>query len=605
MSETEFGGNGEVRTLQAATRCAPMPWHKSAPARLREAPPRQAWQRWVEYLDRKKRAEHQAMLDGQAPLAWGLSEGQAATTAAQRGAAFAPASCKAGRRQRLDAWLAEPGGNADAGYCLEALAWCRAMPRLAQSLPPDTWWAALRHLVEVADEARSVEPSTGPLVFQLGAGELAWTLACLFPEVKACRRLARPARRALSSALEDLCEKQGLLHGRHFAAFPALLASWTRCLELGAHVQHRPWDRQAERRFRRVVRSALRMARRDGSPAFSNGTAGRHGLAILEKAVHLAGDADDRRLAAWTLAGKGQSGRSAHKAFDRRSKRVLAKARLPAVHSEWAAAAVLRRDWSPDSERLAVIYAGREVRSELVAGRDVLWSGRWDLEIRVDGRRAAPVSDWREAVWFSDEDVDYLEVEADFEHGLIVQRHLLLARDDGFLIAADSVMGTEPRRIEYCGRLPLAAAVRFAPAEESHEGYLCTRKRRALVLPLALPEWRVEPDPGRLCQESAGLALRHSIEGCSLMAPLFFDLDPKRLRRPCTWRRLTVAEALQIVPRDVAVGYRVAVDRQQWLLYRSLAARGNRTVLGQNYAAEMVVGRFTRSGECEQFVELE
>jgi hypothetical protein len=44
------------------------------------------------------------------------------------------------------------------------------------------------------------------------------------------------------------------------------------------------------------------------------------------------------------------------------------------------------------------------------------------------------------------------------------------------------------------------------------------------------------------------------------------------VKRPLTWRRITVAENLALVPREVAAAYRVQVGREQWLFYRSLAA---------------------------------
>ena len=58
-------------------------------------------------------------------------------------------------------------------------------------------------------------------------------------------------------------------------------------------------------------------------------------------------------------------------------------------------------------------------------------------------------------------------------------------------------------------------------------------------------------------------------------------------------------------PADVAVGYRVAIGRQQWLVYRSLAKPANRTLLGHNLSTEMLVARFDKSGEVESLIEIE
>jgi hypothetical protein len=67
---------------------------------------------------------------------------------------------------------------------------------------------------------------------------------------------------------------------------------------------------------------------------------------------------------------------------------------------------------------------------------------------------------------------------------------------------------------------------------------------------------------------------------------------------------VTVAENLAAVPGDCAVGYRVQIGARQWLVYRSLGPKGNRTLLGHNLVSEMLVARFTR-GEVEALLEIE
>ena len=64
----------------------------------------------------------------------------------------------------------------------------------------------------------------------------------------------------------------------------------------------------------------------------------------------------------------------------------------------------------------------------------------------------------------------------------------------------------------------------------------------------------------------------------------------------------TVAESLQTVGRDIAVGYRIQIGKEQWLIYRSLCASSNRTVLGQNYSTEFVVARFRPNGIAEKML---
>jgi hypothetical protein len=122
---------------------------------------------------------------------------------------------------------------------------------------------------------------------------------------------------------------------------------------------------------------------------------------------------------------------------------------------------------------------------------------------------------------------------------------------------------------------------------------------------LALPEWRAGAANGSLADNQGRLTLAQAGDGENLLAGLFIDVDPTRIRKPLTWRQLTVAADREIVAADVAVGYRVRIGQQQWLIYRSLAAPDIRTVLGKNLMHELFVGRFLRQGGTETLLEIE
>ena len=130
-------------------------------------------------------------------------------------------------------------------------------------------------------------------------------------------------------------------------------------------------------------------------------------------------------------------------------------------------------------------------------------------------------------------------------------------------------------------------------------------KRRALVLPLALPEWRTAPSHGELSSSDGELRLGAHGVGRNLCCPLLLDLNPQRLTRQRTWRQLTVASKLQIQPAETAVGYRAQCGRDQWLFYRSLDPPTSRTVLGQELLCDFLMARFKRTGEVEEMIEVE
>ncbi len=270
------------------------------------------------------------------------------------------------------------------------------------------------------------------------------------------------------------------------------------------------------------------------------------------------------------------------------------------------------------------------VRLELLSGRLPSLSGPWQCEVLRNGRPMPPVSAWRSTCRVRDADVDYCELVIELRGGLSIERHLILARKDRFLLLADAVIGARAGSLQYRSVLPLATGVSLRLPRQTCEGFLVgpLRRRLAAVLPLALPEWKkapglrrkalgptmlrmvpaggvVESSAGQLLATPGALELRQAAAGRSLFAPLWFDLDPGRARRRLTWRHLTVAESMARIRDDMAVGYRVAAGSGQWLVYRSLAPKRNRTVLGHNLSTETLVARFRRNGEVESIIEIE
>lgn len=584
--------------------CDPV-WHKSAPKAVRnayaEGGPSAGWTAWRQHLRDRTRPIEPSLPWGNQDIWLGVADSDLAD----------------GMAEAAMAWLRHSAGDSIVlDDAMAALAWCRRLPMLAETLASDDWWNLLNHLRRLADEAAAVtsqdRSENAALVWQLLAGELPLTLACLFPELTACRKLLPKARLALSAGLADLLDGKGLPHATCFGQLRPLLACWTRCRGLADRLKRKCWIADAERQYAYLVRNALRLCRRDGSLVFGDRSVDQADVKLLETAARLCGDKKNRVLASQTLARAGAAKKS--HACDKRGPKA-------AVHSEWASVALLRPDWSPSSPRLTALFPGDACRIELACGRDVLWSGDWSMDIQIDGVDAVPTSDWSELCWLSDKDVDYLELEIDLGEGLRVQRHFVLGRKDRILLLADTVLASRPATIAYRGTLPLCSNVAFRETCDSPRAVLATTKPRVMVLPLALPEHRSEDTTEATAASNAfvadgrGLQLQQTIQGRSLFAPMFFDLNPRRFLRAngdrnpsperLVWRQLTVGERWAVQPADVAVGYRVAIGMRQWLIYRSLTHPGNRTLLGHNISSEMLVARFDRKGEVQSLIEIE
>jgi len=287
----------------------------------------------------------------------------------------------------------------------------------------------------------------------------------------------------------------------------------------------------------------------------------------------------------------------------------------------------LRRSNRRPHDQLLVEFAGRDVLTELTAAGRVVFSDLWTWQATIDGRPLAAAGPWKEVCWHTNAEVDYLEIELPLAEGWLLERQFVLGRKDRFVLVGDALLHSSPHaprevpisrsemptmsnhspEIRYASTIPLAGGVRFAHERETHEGRLTAgRQQVATLLPLALPEWRAEHCHGDLtCGSDNALMLMQAAQGHALYAPLWIDLAPARTRQPLTWRRLSVGESLKTVPRDRAVGYRVQFGRQNWLIYRTLAPRGNRTVLGQNYCSKFVCCRMLKSGKTESIIEIE
>jgi hypothetical protein len=308
----------------------------------------------------------------------------------------------------------------------------------------------------------------------------------------------------------------------------------------------------------------------------------------MKAVLKIAGDSTDRKI---YRLGRG------------RRKQSLATTHLPspAERSEWSEVAILRTSWCGDSLMCAVAYYDAALRTEIAVGKEVILAGVDSPRILVDGHPVLPASTWEQVCWESDDDMDYLELELKLEHGLRLFRQYMLAREDRFLFTADTFCGGREFQIEYERPLPFTRGIELQSENETCEIWCRSgRKLVTSVLPLALPEWRSESHLGRLRESRL---LQHRI-GRGLYCPIFIDLDSQRLGEPLTWRQLTVAEKMHIVPHDIAVAYRVQIGDNQWVIYKSVGPCASRTFLGQNHSTEFILGRFSE-GAIEKLIEVE
>jgi len=272
-------------------------------------------------------------------------------------------------------------------------------------------------------------------------------------------------------------------------------------------------------------------------------------------------------------------------------------------HSELGGTAILLPEWDVRRGRVQLDYSQREVRLQLDAGKMTAIDGNWEVLIEVDGQEQAAAGPWTSLCEYTDDDVHYLELEQRWTGDIRVQRHLLLIRDDRCVLLADAVIrdSSQPSAtIGYMSRIKLAEDVTTSGESETTEVWLQDAKgeRRGLAVSLQSNEWRVGPSRAKIDITPDGylrLQVRSdkkNTHGGSVFAPLWFDFQQRRFKRPRTWRQLTVAEELRIVDPDEAVAFRVQQGSEQWILYRMMHGDRTRTFLGKHLLADLYCARF-------------
>ena len=253
------------------------------------------------------------------------------------------------------------------------------------------------------------------------------------------------------------------------------------------------------------------------------------------------------------------------------------------------------------------------MHTELSAGGRVLWSGPWQWEVRCDGVLAADRSPWEVVCRASDADVDYLEFRIELAGGLRIERHLMLARRDRFLLLADAVLGDRTGGTAILRRLPLDGGISFRESEGDHRGSPVPRKPTCGdgVAAGAARVWQRRAI-GRVV---GGTPIRGETVYTAPVAtggPCPADVRSAVVRsRSKPDNAAADVAAAQHRPGDATPagrrGRRLSHRRrgQQWLVYRSLGGPGNRTLLGHNLTSETLVARFHRNGRVQPIIEVE
>lgn len=485
---------------------------------------------------------------------------------------------------------------------LEAVAAAWLLPALPASFSTELIEECLGTLLGIC-EASQV-PGDCPIVAGLWQCELPLTLSAWLPSEVFPTSLQAEAVGLLQLQVEALTDGNGLVVHDRVADFAGLVAGWTRLWRLERFVPELMVLAPLRDRYRFAVQQYLRLLGNEGAPLLSGPERQVVPAAMVATWLMLGQDAEERRIAELTCPSSSE--------LEAVAGPRLKDSRLSdaADYSSWGHVAVLRNRWKRKSDKLAVAFGTSAIQIELNCKRTWL-AGVMDTNLTFDGETLELGPKWEEICWQSDDDMIYIELQNELadDRGLL-QRQFAIARKDHLCLIADAVL-LEPKnnaaeaRLRHQWTLPLGEGVQFHQAEETREGWLAGGKERLSLLPVAMPEWRVQHAHGRLEATESSIAMEYELPSTRLYQAVLIDLDSRRSLKPISWSPLTVGENMQRVPIDKAMAVRVQLNREQFLLYRSLTAPASRTFVGQNVYADFYWGRLQQDGMAESLIMIE
>lgn len=491
----------------------------------------------------------------------------------------------------------------------DALAWAHAAPALAQYSDRESWCKLLSGLtavvVELIDRDGMEDLLNEQLVLELGL-----TLSLLFSSSEELAPFTDELRKRVSFTISDLTDGEGIPRAAAVESLRGIVASWIRVALLAKQAKVRVFDDEAQTQLEWLVRQSIVLSRAGGPPLFQPPAADaaseeqRRGKDFFAAALHWEQNRDDAAYAA-VLLGIGPEVVSGRAKKRRQASKIELEFETPTLYSEWASLAVMRTGWDKKSPIVGVTFGERKLLADISVHRTSLICGDVTPFISIDGQLVEFDSDIAEVCWHTDDECEYLELEVSLSNGWRLQRQYLFGKDDRFLWIADVVLGKDVAEIDYQCNWPVPTCGVLLEEETRDLTLANDGKPVASVIPAAASEWRIARSRAELEISDNGLQHRYQTKAQAAYIPLFFDLDKRRAGGQRTWRQLTVAEQLEIMALDVAAGFRVQTGDDQWMFYRSLGPRGNRSLLGQNTVAEFLAGRFHRDGSLEEMVEVE
>lgn len=261
------------------------------------------------------------------------------------------------------------------------------------------------------------------------------------------------------------------------------------------------------------------------------------------------------------------------------------------------------RGLSPIHVRIAA--EGERFSLTLKVGQTRVLDGPWTSRLCLDGEELHPVGSWELVCRHRSRRVSYLEACQAWSGGVALWRHVLLAREDGWLILGDAVRAQNPGHWEYLSELTATDRISWRGTPSHTEGWICSKGQPVWrVLPVFASEWKTGSGLQPLDIVDRRLEIRGTFRGRGFFAPVWIDLFRSRAAQALTWRQLTVAEERRNLHPDEAAAYRVQVGTKHWLFYRTIGPAGKRSFFGHQLTSDLLLARWDHDKGVVPLLEL-
>ncbi|OYW13161.1 MAG: hypothetical protein B7Z55_17305, partial [Planctomycetales bacterium 12-60-4] len=304
-------------------------------------------------------------------------------------------------------------------------------------LPQRFWWPLWRQTLSNVAQLLSAATSTNgtPDEQLVLHGEIPLLAGLVFRHQAGSKELIRQGQRVFTRELSARTDTDGTPHSELLPRLPYWLAPLIRvtgwCHQAGQSL----WDHDQQELLSDVAERAVALCRPDGKLALTNGHAA-DALPVLRQAAELFDwpASNPSRACLKSLADHAAGSKP-------RSSGAAAISVMPSNQSDWARFALLRTDWTAGAASVAIAHHEPLPQLDVTIAGEPLLQGVWDLDVRLGDAGIELADEWSCVCWESQPEADYAELQMTGPGRLRIERLILLSREDGFLMLADSVSG--------------------------------------------------------------------------------------------------------------------------------------------------------------------